>query len=117
MTDPFKALFDDCCRYEGDDFERVLTWISERGNQDDKLVAVTLAYRLVRETKQPDEGLAKLRDRVKTAPVLAEHLEGMISWKPSRRQQAMDERLERLDANVRERTRWRKRGVAGGSRI
>ncbi|MBE9640945.1 hypothetical protein IQ782_29335 [Salipiger pacificus] len=114
VTDPFKALIDGCCHYEGEDFERVLAWISERGNEDDKLIAVILAYRLVRETEQPDESLAKLRDSVAAAPALAEHLEGMISWKPSKKQQAMDDQFEkarrkrhRKDAAAKEaRRRW-----------
>ncbi|MGM0743583.1 MAG: hypothetical protein ACQEVT_18685, partial [Pseudomonadota bacterium] len=95
VTDPFSALFDDCCNYEGADLERVLAFIPNRANDDDKLVAVTLAYRLVRESEQPDEGLAKLRDEVAAMPVLADHLEGMINWRPSKEHRAREERYEK----------------------
>ena len=105
VTDPSKALFYGygCCRYEGGDFERVLAFIPNRANDDDKLVAVTLAYRLVRESERPDEFLAKLRDEVEAMPELADHLEGMINWRPSKEHQAMEERYEKA-RRKRERT-------------
>ncbi|MBY6044402.1 hypothetical protein KUV58_10275 [Phaeobacter italicus] len=96
VTDPFSALFNGFCRYEGGDFERVLAFIPNRANDDDKLVAVTLAYRLVRESERPDECLAKLRDKVEAMPELADHLEGMINWKPSKQQRAREERYEKV---------------------
>ncbi|MCE8520861.1 hypothetical protein KBY30_07690 [Ruegeria pomeroyi] len=95
VTDPFSALFHECCRYEEGDFDRVLAFIPNRANDDDKLVAVTLAYRLVRASERPDEFLAKLRDEVEAMPELADHLEGMINWRPSKEHRAMEERYEK----------------------
>ena len=95
VTDPYKALFDDFCFYEVADFERVLEFITDRAHDDDKLVAVTLAYRLVKESHHQNEDLAKLRDRVEAIPALAEHLERMIKWKPSREQRINDERFQK----------------------
>lgn len=92
VTDPFSVLFDEYCRYEGTDFERVLAFIPYRALDDDKLVAISLAVLLAREVEQPDESLAKLQGEVKAMPVLAEHLEGMINRKPSKEQQVSEEK-------------------------
>lgn len=95
VTDPHRALFDGCCRYDSGDFERVMAWIPERENEDDKLVAVSLAYDLIRKSEQLDESLDKLREKVEAIPLLAEHLEGMINRKPPKEQRAMEKKWEK----------------------
>lgn len=115
VTDPLNVFFQDYCHYQGDDFERVLSFIPNRSNDDDKLVALTLAYRLIKGTDRADEALAKLRDKAETMPALAEHLEYMISWKPSKKQRALEERYEKA-RRKRERkdavaTEWRRRWI------
>ncbi|EDZ46046.1 conserved hypothetical protein [Rhodobacterales bacterium Y4I] len=95
VTDPFRALFEANCRFQGADFDRVVSFIADRENEDDKLVALTLAYRLVKDSAQPDDLLTRLRDAVEAKPVLAEHLESMINWRPSKEQRAMEERHDK----------------------
>lgn len=43
LTDPFRVLYHENCRYRDVDFDRVLSFIPNREHDDDKFVAVTLA--------------------------------------------------------------------------
>jgi len=93
LNDPFWALYHECCRYSDADFDRVLSFIQNREHEDDKLVAITLAYRLIREFELPDVAIGRLRGVTESNPSLAEHLEGLVNWKPTKAQRAMDERF------------------------
>ena len=95
VTDPFNALFYNYCRYEGADFERVLKFIPNLTNEDDGLVAATLAYRLCKETANPERSLAKLRDEVEAIPAVSQHLESMVNWRPSGKERARGIRLDK----------------------
>ena len=114
LTDPFYALNYDYCRYRDTDLDRVLSFIPTREQDDDKLVAVTLAYRLIKDFELPDEALGQLRGLVEGNPSLAEHLEGLVHWRPTKEQRAMEERFkkgrlkrERRDAvDAESRRRW-----------
>jgi hypothetical protein len=52
-----------CWKFEAKDFEYVLSEISRQDNDDDKLVALSLAFTLYREAKRP----CKWRERLKVA--------------------------------------------------
>lgn len=108
---PFRALHHDFCRYRDTDFDRVLTFISNRELYDDKLIAVTLAYGLIKDFELPEEALAQLRSAAATNPSLAEHLEGLVNRKPTKEQRALDERFDKA-----RRKRERKSAVAAERR-
>lgn len=93
LTNPFPALNHDYCRYRDVDFNRVLPFITNREHDDDKLVAVTLAYRLIKDFELPDEALGQLQNLIDSNHNLAEHLEGLVNWRPTKEQRAMDERF------------------------
>jgi hypothetical protein len=95
LTDPFRALNHDYCHYGGADFDRVLAFIRNRKHDDDKLVAVTLAFRLLKKFNLPDNALRVLRSQVEDTPQLAEHLEGLVNWQPTKEQLALDAKFER----------------------
>lgn len=111
LTDPFRALHYDFCRYRDADFDRVLSFVRNREHDDDKLVAVTLAFRLVKDFELPDEALGRLRSLVEGNTYLAEHLESLVNWKPTKQQRTMDERFAKA-----RRKRQRKSAVAAERR-
>lgn len=111
LPNPFRALHHDFCRYRDTDFDRVLTFIPNRELDDDKLVAVTLAYGLMKDFELPEEALCRLRSAAETNPSLAEHLEGLMNCKPTKEQRALDERFAKA-----RRKRERKSAVAAERR-
>lgn len=95
LTDPFRALHYGYCRYRDADFDRVLSFILNREHEDEKLVAVTLAYRLIKDFELPDEALGRLRSFAGRNSAVAEHLEGLMNWRPTKEQRAMEERYSK----------------------
>ncbi|ULB09615.1 hypothetical protein ORIO_06725 [Cereibacter azotoformans] len=111
LTDPFQALLHEYCCYRDTDFDRVLSFIENREHDDDKLVAVTLAYRLVKDFELADEALGRLRSLTESIPSLAEHLELLVNWRPTKEQRATHERFAKA-----QRKRERKGAVAAERR-
>jgi hypothetical protein len=112
LTDPVRALHHEYCQYGDADFDRVLSFIPNRKQEGDKIVAITLAYRLIKEFGIPAEAMDKLRGLTESNPYLAGHLEGLVNWSPTKAQRAMEERFaktrrkrERKDAVAAERRR------------
>jgi hypothetical protein len=111
LTDPFRALFHDYCHYRDADFDRVLSFIHNREYDDDKLVAVRLAYRLIKGFELPDEALSRLQRIAEENQTLAEHLEGLVNWRPAKELRDFDERFAKA-----RRKRERKSAVAAERR-
>lgn len=111
LTDPFRVLYHENCRYRDADFDRVLSFIPNREHDDDKFVAVTLAYRLIKDFELPDEALGRLRGLVESNSSLAEHLESLVNRRPAKEQRAMDKRFAKA-----RRKRERKSAVAAEHR-
>lgn len=111
LTDPVWALHHEYCRYRDADFDRVLSFIPNREHDDDKLVAVTLAYRLIKDFELSDEDLGRLGSLAESNPSLAEHLESLVNWRPTKEQRAMHERFAKA-----RRKRERKSAVAAERR-
>lgn len=107
LTDPFRVLHHEYCRFGANDFDRVLSFIPQREHDDDKLVAITLAYRLFKDFELPDEAMSQLRGFVEDNQNLTDHLEGLVNWRPTKKQRAMDERFAKA-----QRKRERKSAVA-----
>lgn len=95
VIEPYHALYRDDCRFGGGDFDRVRQFIRDREHEDDKHVAVSLAFRLIKEFELGDDALHLLRSDLERHEDLTAHLERLIDWKPSKAWRAMQRRDER----------------------
>ena len=82
-----KVLNDDCTMQWPDhywtfgsgDFPRVLEWVRTRPVEDDRLLALSLAYRIYSQFEKPTEWFAQLRDSVAGNPSLVSRLDELKS--------------------------------------
>ena len=65
-------------RFDCNSFMRVVGCIRTRNTEDDKLVALTLAYRLYRQCGSPAEWLTVLEDASREAPALEKQLKELV---------------------------------------
>lgn len=102
-------------QFEVDSLERVIGFAANRAEQDDRLVAVSLAYRIIRGNDLPPEKLADLRARLGADPVARARLEELVN-KPVPKeskafQQRMAERQRKQDRKKLVETEQRKRWI------
>jgi len=62
-----------------DSFPRILEWLSARDLEDDRLVALSLAFRVYQQAKEPIEWLERLRASATNDAVLAARLDKLFS--------------------------------------
>ena len=93
LIDPSWMLNHSFCCYKGADFDRVLSFISQREHKDDKLVAFNLAHYLFKDFELPDDAMSQIRESVKSYQNLRIHLEGLENWKSRKRQRATGNRI------------------------
>lgn len=100
-----------------DDFERVLAWVRTRALGDDRLVALSLAFRIHGQAEAPVERLAQLREAVAGDPGLASRLDELEARAASNevaeweREEA--ERDRRIERRRREEAQGRSDWIAG----
>lgn len=94
VTEPTPWINYEFCRFQDVDFDRVLSFIPACEHEDDKLVAASLAFQLTKTYALPEDALIKLRGAVASSPTASAHVEGMISWRPSKEHLAMLEEHE-----------------------
>ena len=91
VTDGWRVLNQSfCCRFGASDFDRVLAFIDERTLEDDRLVAVWLAYRLIKEFDLEHGAMDALQKKVNGQPALEQRLEYLLTAKPSKEHRAME---------------------------
>lgn len=90
--------------FRSDDFERVLRFIAERPEDDDRLVAVSLAYRIYRSNDLPSSSLEALRSAVDGDAALSARLDERLNASKSQEAEALARR-ERKRQKKRERRR------------
>jgi hypothetical protein len=78
--------------FRGDDFERVLKFITERPEQDDRFIAVSLAYRIYRSNGLAPSLLNALRSAIRDDASLSERLEGLLNTSKSNEAKAFERR-------------------------
>lgn len=83
------------CRFESGDFERVLGAVEERELIDDRLVALSLAFRLYVDAQRPIEWLAAMKSKTAGFPELESALkEHLYPSPPSSDQKRLDRQIE-----------------------
>lgn len=93
LTDDWPVLFPEShCLFSGADFNRVLGFIDERPLEDDKLVAISLAYRLIRSFDLPSTTMDALQAKTQGHPALERKLEALTTIKPSTKQRSIEAR-------------------------
>ena len=103
--------------FGADDFSRVLEWVRARALDDDRLLALSLAFRIYYQSEQPAEWLGQLHDSVAGETGLFARLDELLSRTTSseadkcERQQAERERT--LERTRREETQQRSDWIAG----
>ena len=87
--------------FGSDDFTRVLGWVRTRVFEDDRLLALSLAFRIYGQSEQPTEWVDQLRDSVAGEPVLVARLDELMNGATSsevlkwhRQQEERERRLE-----------------------
>ena len=89
-----------------DSFGRILEWLHARKLEDDRLVSLSLAFRVYRQAEQPAQWLEQLRARVTDDAVLAERLNGLLNQTTSEEarkwQRQAAERQRRLERQSQE---------------
>ena len=65
-----------------DSFPRAIHWVKSRDSEDDRLVALSLAFRIYRytQTEEPAEQLEQLRAAVNGNAVLSARLNELLNW-------------------------------------
>jgi len=79
-------------QFEVDSLERVIEFAANRAEQDDRLVAVSLAYRIIRGNDLPPERLADLRAKLGADPVALARLEELVNKPDSKESKAYQAR-------------------------
>jgi len=79
-------------QFEVDSLERVIGFAANRAEQDDRLVAVSLAYRIIRVNDLPPEKLADLRARLGADPVARAQLEELVNKPVSKESKSFQKR-------------------------
>ena len=99
LDDDWHVQWPDHYWYFGrDSFPRVLEWLSVREVEDDRLVALSLAFRVYAQAGEPAEWLGRLHASVMGDAVLAQRLDEMLN-RPSPRRSASGKESGR-SANV-----------------
>ncbi|MDD2870144.1 hypothetical protein [Neomegalonema sp.] len=82
LTDDWPVIaFESHCFFDGDDFNRVLGFIDERPLEDDKLVAISLACRLIRSFDLPPAAMTALKAKLKGRKALEQKLQTLTAKK------------------------------------
>lgn len=103
--------------FGSEDFPRVLEWVRARALDDDRLLALSLAYRIYRQSEQPAEWLDQLRDSVAGEAGLVARLDELTDRATSREvlewQRQQEERERRLESRRKEEAQARSDWIAG----
>ena len=65
--------------FSSNSFDRILEWLNARDLEDDRLVALSLAFRVYRQAEEPAEWLERLRASATGDSVLTERLNGLLN--------------------------------------
>ena len=102
LTDYWQAhVFGAFWRFAGSDFDRVCDWIQDRPEQDDKLVALTLAFAIYNENDKPKPWRDKLKAICAKEPELDAKLSGLLNPTPQFAEYKRQERRRKRRAAVR----------------
>lgn len=105
VTDWCRArIYSDQWRFNTDDIDKIIRWVSDKKFQDDKMVALTLAFTLYCEASRPPAIRRRLWSTVKGNAELSQLLEYLLNPPPMSDQ---DKRYMRADAN--RNRRWKTR--------
>ena len=66
-------------QFNADAFERVLAFITSQQFGDDKLIALSLAFRLYEQENEPEEWLERIRQTILDNPILESSLEECLA--------------------------------------
>ena len=91
--DLIQIFHNNFCFYRKSDFNHVLSFISHQDHDNNKLIAITLAYSLIKNDNFCDENIIKIRDVIKDNENLIEHFEGLINWEISKKQKNQNKEL------------------------
>lgn len=69
-------------RFGPEDFDRVSNWVGSKPLLDDRLVALSRAFRLYRDNEKPEGWLERLRDECADLPELRDQLEHLVNPPP-----------------------------------
>jgi hypothetical protein len=124
LTDYWQTtIFGTFCRFDAEDFQKVVLWISQRPLADDRLVALSLAIQLYRDHGRPRPWLARLKKAVSGDPALSARLQAFlhppqqkVSW---RKREAQWKRRDarRRSAEEKNRSEWRRHILANVERL
>ena len=99
LDDDWPVQWQDHYWYFGpDSFGRILEWLNARELEDDRLVSLSLVFRVYRQAEQPAQWLERLRARVTDDAVLVERLNGLLN-------QTMSEEARKWQRQAAERQR------------
>ncbi|MGY8873059.1 MAG: NACHT domain-containing protein, partial [Pseudomonadales bacterium] len=123
LTEKNKRLIDDCSlqclghywRFEDDSFFRVVAFVQAQNFEDDKLVALSLAFRVFAQAEQPADWRIVLNDTVSGNQILEDSFNQLlnppVSEKREKREQVRLESEQQREKKRLERERGRKKWV------
>ncbi|WP_167226828.1 hypothetical protein [Pelagibius litoralis] len=95
LVDWWRAqIFRDYWRFKQDDFERVLSWIGVKPFLDDRLVALTLAFRLYIQARRPRAWRGRMKSAVAGERELEVRLQSLLIPSPQTEEQKKWKRSE-----------------------
>lgn len=105
LIDDWPLQWDCYSSFEPAAFPRVLSWVTARELEDDRLVALSLAFRLYSQAQNPDECLRLLRASVAGDAVLTERLDRLQQLRMSEqgRKWRQEERARQRKIELRQR--------------
>lgn len=109
LTDFWRAFWNSFCRFSPDDFDRIKAEIASQGLRDDRLVALSLAFRLYRDAGKPRNWREQLKAACKGKPTLEAKLQTLLHPPPASDQ---DKRYRRQEAQWKRRREERDRRIA-----
>lgn len=109
LTDFWRAYWNSFCRFSPDDFDRIKAEIGSQQLRDDRLVALSLAFRLYLDAGRPRKWREQLRAACKGKPTLEAKLQTLLHPPPASDQ---DKRYRRQQAQWKRRSEERERRIA-----
>lgn len=102
-------IFRDYSKFTTDDLRRVLSWITEKPFVDDRLVALTLAFKLYVQAGRPRAWRERLKQTVAGEPELEERLNSLLN-PPAQTEE--EKRWKRSEAAYKQRHKKREAAIA-----
>lgn len=90
-------LMDPLFKFDADSFERVVTFIKNKGFFDDRLIAISLAARIYHSSDKPSAWLPKLQAAVEEEQELKTELQSLLYPKPSESQLKHEEQRRQFE--------------------